>query len=247
MEPVDLVFFSVKAYDLESAARSAIDLVGPDTIVLAVQNGIDHHLRLRALLGTARVVPGIVYVSANVESPGVIHQLGGPGMIHFGKDRTGNVADQDLDRIDDALDAAGIGNVRHPEIDRELWHKFMFICAMSGVSALTRLTLRQIFDCLETSALYYDVMAEVAEVARASGVDLPESAPDQVMESLLASDALPERGSMAYDLMAGRRLELEMLNGTVVRLGYHQRGIQVPNNRIIYAALKPFASGAPAG
>ena len=242
--PVDLVFFSVKAYDLDAAARSIAPLIGPGTALLAVQNGIEHLDQLRGQFGPETVIPGVVYISATVEEPGFVAQIGGPGIIHFGDGAQGHVPNAKLDLVESTLAAGGIGNVRHADIEPELWKKFMFICAMSGVSALTRLTLRQIFDCLETGAFYYDVMAEVATVARAAGVDLPESAPDEAMDGLLTMPALPERGSMAYDLMAGRRLELETLNGAVVRLGARY-GVPVPANRAIYAALKPYTAGPP--
>jgi 2-dehydropantoate 2-reductase len=120
----------------------------------------------------------------------------------------------------------------------------MTICAMSGVTALTRLTLRQIFDCPETRAFYRDVMAEATDVAQAIGVDLPARAADDMLATLEAMPALPERGSMAYDLLSGRRLELETLNGTVFRLG-SEFGVPTPCNRAVYAALKPYVDGTP--
>jgi 2-dehydropantoate 2-reductase len=150
-----------------------------------------------------------------------------------------------LDAIHQALSGAGVACLVFDDILPTLWEKFMVICAMSGVTALTRLTLQQIFDCPESRTLYRDAMAEVLSLAHASGVDLPETAADDAIDRILAMPALPERGSMAYDLLAGRRLELDTLNGTVVRLG-EASGIATPMNRAIHAALKPFVDGPPA-
>jgi 2-dehydropantoate 2-reductase len=85
---------------------------------------------------------------------------------------------------------------------------------------------------------------EVAAVARAAGANVSESATGEVMDTLLSTPTLPERGSMAYDLLAGRRLELDTLNGAVVRLG-RQYGIETPLNRVITAALLPYCDGSP--
>jgi len=241
-EPPDLIFFAVKAYDLEDAAERIRPLVGPETLVLSVQNGVDAEERLARIIGPDGIASGAVYVSATVEEPGVIAQVGGPGLVQFGP--YAGVPMSRLAELKALFDRIGVANELHEDMRRPLWEKFMAICAMSGVSALTRLTLRQIFDCPESRALYRDVMAEVTAVARARGVDLPESAADRMMENLERMPALPERGSLAYDLMAGRRLELETLNGTVVRLG-RESGVDTPCNRVIYAALKPYVDGSP--
>jgi 2-dehydropantoate 2-reductase len=241
LEPPDLIFLSVKAYDLDAAAEAIAPLVADQTTVLAVQNGIDHPQRIGRIIATDRIVPGVVYISATIEEPGHIRQIGGPGEVRIGE--LDGPATPRLLAIQQTLVDSGVTCQVYDDIWPQLWEKFMVICAMSGVSALTRLTLRQIFDCAESRVFYRDVMAEVLSLARASGVDLPESATDDFLALMLAMPALPERGSMAYDLLAGRRLEVDTLNGTVVRIG-DELGIPTPMNRAIYAALKPLANGA---
>ena len=241
LSPPNLIFLSVKAYDLEAAAEAIAPIVGPQTTVLTVQNGIDHPQRVARYIDQSRIVPAVVYISATVNEPGVINQEGGPGRVLIGE-MNGSVSPR-IERIYKLFSGAGVAIETCDDIWHQLWEKFMVICAMSGVTALTRLTLQEIFDCPESRTLYRDVMAEVVGVARASGSDLPESAADDFLAVMLAMPALPLRGSMAYDLLVGRRLEVDWLNGTAVSLG-KELGVPTPMNRAIYFALKPLAGGA---
>ncbi len=236
----DLILLTTKAYDLISAAQSIAPEVGEHTSLLTMQNGIDHIDRLSGLIPRERIVPGVIYISSTVIEPGVIDQVGGPGTIIIGED-TGGVSNR-ITAIQRELAAAGLPVEAVDDIWSRLWAKFMVICAMSGVSALTRLTLREIFDTPESRTLYLEVMEEVAAVARAKGVALPEDAATASLNMLLTMPSLPLRGSMAYDQMAGRPLELDMLNGAAVRLG-EEAGVPTPMNLAIVRALKPFARG----
>jgi 2-dehydropantoate 2-reductase len=238
--PPDLIFLAVKAYDLESATRMITPLVGADTTLLAVQNGIDHPERIAQIVDRSRIVPGVVQISATVREPGSVDQVGGPGRMLIGE-LDGPISDR-VRSIEECFARAGIAVEIYDDIWPHLWFKFMFICAMSGVSALTRLTLQEIFDEPEARAFYLDVMREVAAVATASGSSLGEDDVQAAIASVTAMPQPPERGSMAYDLLAGRRLEVETLNGTVVRLG-RERKVPTPMNRAIYASLLPLANG----
>ena len=242
LDTPDLIFFSVKSFDLDPMADAIAPIVGPETILLAVQNGVSHPGRLRAHFPEALIAPGIVYVSANVPSPGVVVQPGGPGRVRLGGE-TGELRAL-LEPVRDALLDLSVPSDVMDDYLPPLWEKYMFICAMSGVPALTRLTLREIFDSPETTRLYHDVMVEVTEVARAQGIDLPESAADRAIEQMLAQSPMPLKGSMAYDLEAGKRLELSTLNGNVARLG-EQLHVPTPMNRTIALALAPFENGWP--
>jgi 2-dehydropantoate 2-reductase len=240
--PVDLVFLGVKTYDLDGAIGTVRPLVGPATAVLCVQNGIEGPERVAAAFGERAVIAGAVYLSATVEAPGAIVQIGDLGSAHLGELAGGRTPR--LEALAAAFARIAIPTELHDDVRLPLWRKFMAICAFSGLTALTRLTLAQIFACPETTALYRDAMAEVAAVARAEGIELPEGAADAVLASLTGLAEPPERGSMAYDLLAGRRLELEALNGAVVRRGA-AASLATPVNRAIYAALKPFVAGDP--
>ncbi|MGH2668070.1 MAG: 2-dehydropantoate 2-reductase [bacterium] len=238
---VDLVLFCVKAYDTETAAAQIRSLVGPDTMVLSVQNGIDNAERIARVVGEQPVIGGVAQISSVIEAPGVIAQTAGAGRIIFGELAGGSSAR--TERLLSAFQQAGITAQLHPDIRVALWEKFLMICAFSGLTALTRLPLGSILGCAETRALFRDTMAEVEAIARAIGIRLPAGCVDRTVAMFTALEPWA-RGSLYYDLAAGRRLELEVLHGTVVRLG-GQQGIATPLNFAIYAALKPYVDGAP--
>ena len=239
--PVDLVLFCVKAYDNAAAAGQIRPLIGPQTVVLSVQNGIDNEQQIGEVIGAEHILGCVSYVSSTIESPGVIAQTGGPGKIVFGEMQGGTSARTET--LQSTLQNSGITAELHADIQVALWQKFLGICGVNGITALTRLPLGEILACEETRNLMRGTMEEVEAVARASGANLPEACVDQSMD-LFSSVEPSVRGSMYYDLAAGRRLELDVLNGTLVRLG-SEHGIPTPINFAIYAALKPYLDGAP--
>jgi 2-dehydropantoate 2-reductase len=239
--PVDFVLFCVKAYDNAVAAEQIRPLIGPETILLSVQNGIDNEQQIGEVIGPDHILGCVSYVSSTIKSPGVIAQTGGPGTIVFGEMHGSTSARAET--LQSALQNSGITAELHSDIQTALWQKFLGICGVNGVTALTRLPMGEIVACEETRSLMRGTMEEVEAVARTSGANLPEGCVDQSME-FFSSVEPSVRGSMYYDLAAGRRLELDVLNGTVVRLG-NEHGIPTPINFTIYAALKPYLNGTP--
>jgi 2-dehydropantoate 2-reductase len=241
MGPADLVLFCVKAYDTESAAARLGRAVGKDTVILPVQNGIDSAERIARVVGPGHVVGGLAGVSSVVAAPGVIEHRAGPGIIQLGElDGRPSARAQ---RIVDVLQRAGVKAQLRADIQVALWEKFVLICGLSGLTALTRLPLGSVLACPETRMLLRQVMEETEAVGRAGGVPLPDGVAERMLKFFEGSSPAI-RGSLYYDLEAGRRLEIETLNGTVVRLG-RERGIPTPANFSVYATLKPHADGAP--
>lgn len=238
--PVDLVLFCVKAYDTEAAAERMRPLIGPDTVVLPVQNGIDSAERIERIIGPGHVVGGLAAVSSVVEAPGVVHHRAGPDLIRLGELDGRHSAR--VDAVAEALRRAGIKAEVAPDVRAALWEKFVLICGLSGLTALTRLPLGAVLACAESRALLRGTMEEVEAVARAEGVAVPAGCAARTLAFFEGSDP-SIRGSLYYDLAAGKRLEIDTLNGTVVRLG-EARGVATPLNFAIYAALKPHAGGA---
>lgn len=239
--PVDLVLFCVKAYDNPVAANLIRPLIGPETVVLSVQNGIENEQQIGKAIGQQHLIGAVSYVSSTIEAPGVVAQTAGPGKIVLGELEGG--VSQRTEKIQRVLQNAGIAAELHSEIQVALWQKFIAICGINGITALTRLPLGEIVACAETNHLLKGTMEEVEAVARTSHAKLPEGCVDQSI-AFIHSLGPSARGSMYYDLAAGRRLELEVLNGTVVRLG-KAHAIPTPFNFSIYAALKPSLNGTP--
>jgi 2-dehydropantoate 2-reductase len=239
--PVDFVLFCVKAYDNAAAAEQIRPLIGPETVVLSVQNGIDNEQQIGDVIGPDHVLGCVSYVSSTIQSPGVIAQTGGPGTLVLGEMQGGTSSRTEA--LQSTLQNSGITAELHQDIQVALWQKFIGICGVNGITALTRLPMGEIVACRETHNLMRGTMQEVEAVARAGGVNLPKGCVDQSMDFFSSMDR-SVRGSMYYDLAGGRRLELEVLNGAVVRLG-SEHGIPTPINFAIYAALKPYLNGTP--
>ena len=239
--PVEFVLFCVKAYDNAAAAEQIRPLIGPETVVLSVQNGIDNEQQIGDVIGPDHVLGCVSYVSSTIQSPGVIAQTGGPGTLVLGEMQGGTSSRTEA--LQSTLQNSGITAELHQDIQVALWQKFIGICGVNGITALTRLPMGEIVACRETHNLMRGTMQEVEAVARAGGVNLPKGCVDQSMDFFSSMDR-SVRGSMYYDLAGGRRLELEVLNGAVVRLG-SEHGIPTPINFAIYAALKPYLNGTP--
>lgn len=236
---VDLVLFCVKSFDTEAAARAIRPVVGPDTAVLSLQNGVDNEETVGAIVGPGHVLGGAAYVLATIEAPGVIaHSFG--GRIVFGElDGTDTPRAQ---RILEALKRAAIPAECSPRIQRVLWEKYLFIAAQAGMTALTRCPIGVIRSIPETRRMYRLILEELAAVAKAAGVELSPQTVDDVMA---AADGLGPTftSSLHHDLIHGKRLELEALHGHAVRLG-EKLGIPTPTLFSVYATLRPHRDGA---
>ena len=238
--PVDLVLFSVKMYDAPSAAQQIKSLVGPETLVISTLNGVDSEEILADAVGTEHVLGCTVEVSAVIAEPGVIDQRGGPGALTIGELPGGK--SERTERLFDQLQVPGIAARLVEHMQAVIWQKFVFICGLSGVTSLTHMPLGEILENPAAHRLMTESLDEVANVAQASGVEFAES-PREAALGLMGRIEPSIRGSMYYDLVASKRLELAYLNGKVVDLG-RKHDVPTPVNSIIVSALEPFADGA---
>jgi 2-dehydropantoate 2-reductase len=239
--PVDLILFCVKTYDTDTAAESIRPLIRPGTTLLSLQNGIDNEERIARASGHTSGIGAAAYVVSAIKAPGIVAQTAGPGKIVLGEVSGGTGARPE--RLRDVLLGAGISAEVNPDIRLVLWQKFLFICAFSGVTALTRLPIGTILSDPVTRALFLGTVEEVEVVARAAGIDLPADCTEQALATAASVEPWG-RGSLYHDLAGGRRLELESLNGEVVRRGV-EHGIETPSNFAVYAALRPYVDGPP--
>lgn len=240
--PVDLVLFCVKLWDVEATGQQIRRLIGAETIVIPLQDGVDASERLLPILGAMHVLGGVAIVTGSIVAPGVVRQFGKHHRIIFGE-LDGQITSR-VERIRDVCQAAGIEAVLSGDIQRARWEKFIMLVAISGLCALVRRPIGDLRDEPDIAPLIDDAMREVVEVGRACGVKF---SPD-VLHSLrpLIHDVPPNTTpSMAVDLLAGNRLELPWLAGKVVQLGA-THSVPTPVNRVVYAALKLYANGTPA-
>ena len=240
--PVDLILFCVKTYDTDAAAESIRPLIRSDTILISLQNGIDNDERIAREAGHTSGVGAVAYVVSAIKAPGVVAQTAGPGRIILGELSGGT--SQRTERLRDVLQSAGIAVEVHPDIRATLWQKFLFICAFSGITAVSRLPIGSILADPVSHELFRGTSKEVEGVARAGGIDLPADCVEQALTTAATTEPWA-RGSLYHDLAGGRRLELESLNGEVVRCG-REHDIETPLNFAIYAALRPYVDGTPA-
>lgn len=232
---VDLVLFTVKTYDLQETAESALSLFGPQTTALPLLNGLDAADRLSAVLRPEHVLAGLTHISSSIAEPGLIRQVSKVRRITFGE-QDGQITPR-AERIRDVLSSSGIEAVLTPAIQTALWEKFVFIASIGGVCCLARQPLGPILSTPESRQLFVDALREVETVGQARGVALPSDIVDHSLE--LSEGFAPEtKPSLLADLEAGRRLELEAMSGTVVRYG-QEAGVATPVHSVIYAALKP--------
>jgi 2-dehydropantoate 2-reductase len=236
---VDVVLVAVKLWDTEAAARAARPLVGADTAVVSLQNGVRRDETLREAIGAQHVMGGVSYISAFIESPGVIRQVGAMQKIVFGE--YGGARSPRALALHVALEKAGIDAVLSDSIARAIWEKFVFLATLAGVTAATRMPIGAIRANPSTRALFRDALAEVVAVARAEGVAIAD---DFVDGRMAFADGLPASmtASMAGDLEHGRRLELEWLSGDVVARGTRLR-VPTPVHRALNDVLVLHAGG----
>ena len=237
---VDVVLFTPKLYDVETAGEACRPLAGPDTMVVTFQNGIDSHERLAPILGPDRVVPGIAYIPAEIAEPGVILQRGRQAAISFGEIE--GTMSQRVTAFQAACAQAGIQATARDDIVVQLWNKFLMLASFAALTCMTRSNAGVVRADPDIRPLLHEAMQEAAAVGRARGVALADNAADVAM-GFLDNFPADSQASMLTDLQRGRRLELEWLSGAIVRLG-RELGVATPVHRVAYGVLKPLAGGA---
>jgi len=240
--PCDAVLFCVKSYDTDRAAAMLPALCGDRTVVASLQNGIDNVDRLTRVVGREHVVGGLALIASAVAEPGVVQHSGGPAQVVFG-DLFG-AGEGRAAQLVAACSVPGVDARHSDEIEVALWDKFAFLCALAGTTATVRLPLGEIRACAASWALFGELVGEVYAVARAAGIAVAADA--EARRVAFAEGLEPHiRASLHHDLVAGRRIELDALHGTVVRLGT-EYGVPTPASAAVHAILRPHADLARA-
>lgn len=233
--PADAVLVCVKAWQVPEIAPNIRPMIGPETLIVPLENGVDAPSQLAEALGPEHVLGGICRISSMVLEPGHIAHVGIEPTIVFGE--LDGQPSRRSERLLQALQNAGIQASISNEIQTVMWMKFLFIAPVSGVGAVTRVPVGVFRSLPETRQMLIASLEEVWSVGRAHGIPLPAEA---VEKTLATIDSLPPDtiASMHRDILNGRPSELESQNGAVVRLA-QAKGLSVPINTYIYHSLLP--------
>ncbi len=233
----DFVLVCVKSFDTESVAKAADPLVGPDTGLLSLQNGLTNEDVLADRFGSERVLGGVAYVFSTIAEPGVIEHTGGPGSITFGELEGGGSAR--AERLAALCEEADVEATVVDNVAAALWEKAAFICAQAGTTAAVRLPIGEIRSTEASWELFRRLVEEAVAVGEAAGADLPDGLVERwtAFAEDLEHDAL---SSLHYDLTNGKPMELEALHGEVVRTA-SEHGVDAPMHEAVYAVLSPWA------
>jgi 2-dehydropantoate 2-reductase len=236
--PVEVAFFAVKLYDTDSALAMLPPLVGPDTIVVGFQNGVETTASLTRAVGAPHTAGGVSYVSAVIAEPGVIKHTAMDHLIFGMPDGSRSPR---LEALLDACRPAGFQATLSPDITVDIWTKFVRLSVFSGMTAVTRSPIGVIVNDPELLEMLKAAVRETLAVARAKGVAVAGSIDEDVAA---AYQALPPqaKASMLEDLERGRRIELPWLSGAVARIG-RELGVPTPIHTFINAVLKPYVNG----
>ena len=240
VETPDLVILGVKSWQIPKVASEIKSVIGDKTMVLPLQNGADNAEKLLEILPKKNVLAGLCFIISYIEKPGKIKHAAYEPRITFGE--IDNVKTEIVQEVHQVFVNAGISNSIAENIQLEIWKKFLFICTVSGIGGLTRVSI----DKIRQSDYLYDLMQKTARemiaVANAKGIPLSEEHFQKTFEII---NAQPEgtTASTQRDIMQGKPSELENFNGYIVKEG-EKLGIETPTNKLIYECLKPMENQA---
>jgi 2-dehydropantoate 2-reductase len=227
----DIIFLSVKCYDLENAAKSINKISNDKTIILPLLNGVDIYDRIREHLFTGIVLPSCVYIGTHIESAGVIFQKGGNCNIFIGKDK--KFSDFYPETLFSLLKDSNIDFKWDDAIEIAIWSKYMFIAAYGLITATYDKTLGEIIENSELSQKTKAIMSEIEQIARRLNISLSS---DIVETSFIKGKQFPyeTKTSFQRDVESkGKINEIDLFGGTLIRYG-EQYNIRIPNIKKVF-------------
>ncbi len=230
----DFIFFAVKTYSTEEVAKELDRVVNDKTTIITFQNGVINDEIIQKYIKKGEIYPGLAYIISTKVSPGVINQTGGPRSLIFG-DRSGK-NNEKLKKILELMKDSGINATLSDDITKDLWKKFIFINAFSGMTAICRCPIGKIYNDLDAIEVYKRCVQETVAVAKGMHIELPEHVVEEVINTT-RTFAENSKSSLLVDVENKRVNEIESLNGTVTNLA-EDIGIDVPINKLIYTAVK---------
>ncbi len=232
---VDMVLVGVKAWQVPEAAEAMRPMIGSETFVLPLQNGLEAPAQLSEVLGYHHVLVGLCGLFCYVDGPGHIVHAGTDPFVKFGE--LDNHRSQRVEKLLDTFLRAGVNAEIPPDIKVALWMKFLLITVWSGIGAVTRTPVGIWRSLPETRLMAKQGLNEIITVARAHGISLPEEALQTTM-AMYKSLAPQSTSSLQRDVIEGRCSELEAQIGAVVRFG-QEAEVATPLHTFIYYSLLP--------
>jgi 2-dehydropantoate 2-reductase len=236
--PADVVLFTVKMYDVDEAAATLGPMIGPDTVVITLQNGVEAVDMVARHVGADHVAGGAAYIVIVIDKPGHLRHTAAHQLV-FGE-RTGTRSPR-LIAFEEAGARAGFHARASTEIDTDLWIKFVRLSTWSGMTTVTRSPMGVIRGDPALFDMMMRAIDEAMAVGAARGITFP---PTLIDETIALIDRFPadSKSSMFEDLERGKRLELPWLSGAVVRMG-KEAGVPTPTHEFITTVLTPFVNG----
>src|SRR5689334_3858986 len=238
--PVDVVLFTVKLYDVDAAAATLAPLIGPNTVVITLQNGVDAMDMVAKHVGADHVAGGSAYIVVVIDKPGHLRHTTAQHLV-FGE-RNGKPSDR-LAAFEQAGIRAGFQAQASDDVEADLWTKFVRLATWSGMTTVTRSPMGVVRDTPATFEMMMAAIQEVIDVGKAKGVKFPPDLMEGTL-NLIKNFPASSKSSMLEDIERGRRLELPWLSGAVVRIG-KDVGVPTPIHQFITTVLTPFVNGTP--
>ena len=235
--PVDLILYTVKTFHNRSVITTLKPLMGEETSIISLQNGVESHELLGSVLGPSNILPGAYWASAHIQTPGVISE-DVLSKLSFGEiEVTESLRALDIRKV---FRDAGIEADISTDPVQVLWQKFVVLSSLAGITSAAQTRASELLKFPDARKMFLDAMEEALAIGMARGIDLSENL---AQESLEWIDTLPDfQVSMHADFEAGRVTELDALSGAVIRLG-KQIGVKTPVHSFFYSVLLPHKDG----
>lgn len=229
---LDYLLCATKTYDIETSFESVKNCISTNTIILPLYNGVDAMERIQILFPENKVLQGCVYIVSMIESPGIIKKIGPYEKLFFGSK---NTSFSKLNELQSIFEKANIESYLVENIEETVWEKFIFISALASATSYLNENIGGILNNTENKAIYSSLLNEIAAVAVAKGVALPD---DIVSQTIVKLEKTPKdaTSSMHRDFLAGKNTEVVSLTKYVVDLAI-KHGVATPVYQMIEKKL----------
>lgn len=230
--PCDLILFCVKSFDCVNMGRFIEPMVGPSTVILSLQNGVENEEVLGGLYGSDKILAGVAFIGSRIEKPGeIVHTAA--GNITFGEPSGGS--SHRTKELEEIFNSAGVKAKLSDDMRKVMWQKMVWNCGFNSITALTGCSAAEVLLLKETREIVRKTMEEVIAVAEALGIKFDASLLEKTIAHTEKQGEI--RTSMLLDMEKGQKMEIDGLNGAVCRKG-REKGVPTPTNDVLYGMVK---------